>query len=53
MRRGWCPRCQKITNQIIEETLLIRQEICEECKTLLFRHWKVSKKISQEAQSND
>ena len=45
--RGWCPKCQKITEHLIEETLLLKQETCLECQTLLYKEWKkVKEKVN-------
>lgn len=39
--QGWCPKCQKITQHLVEDTLIIHQVSCLECKTLLNKYWKI------------
>ena len=43
--RGWCPKCQKITEHLIEETMLLKQETCLECQTPLH---KIIKEVKDE-----
>jgi len=40
----WCPRCQRLTPQKVEETEIVKMVSCLQCHTLLFRKWKVIKK---------
>ena len=47
MSMSWCPKCQKITEQTIEETKILKQQTCDKCNTLLYRIWKPVKKESK------
>jgi len=48
--RGWCPKCQKITQHLIEETEVVKIGTCLKCHTLLIsRVWKVAKEAQNDS----